>query len=242
MQLDKILIMVKEIEKDLKAVSSKDKADHCARFFKTGKGEYGEGDLFAGINNPDIRTLAKKYYKEMSFEDIGYFLAHEIHEYRMFSLICLTHKFEKGDEREKKKIYDIYLRNTKHINNWDLVDLSAYKIVGKYLLDKDRTILYELANSKDMWEQRIAIISTFEFIRNNDLEDTFKISEILLNHEHDLIHKAVGWMLREAGKRDLEREEKFLKKHYKNMPRTMLRYAIEKFEEGKRQGYLKGTI
>jgi 3-methyladenine DNA glycosylase AlkD len=234
--------MIKQITKDLKAVSNKEKADHNARFFKTGKGEYGEGDLFAGITNPNLRKLAKKYYKEISDNDLTYFLQHEIHEYRLFALVCMTYKYDKADEEDKKYLYDLYLKNTKYINNWDLVDISTPHIVGKYLLNKDRDVLYKLAKSKDLWEQRISIMATFTFIRNNDYEDALKISEMLVNHEHDLIHKAVGWMLREIGKRDLEVEEKFLKKYYKTMPRTMLRYAIEKFEEEKRQGYLKGTI
>ena len=233
---------IARIEKDLKEVSQREKVSHNARFFKTGKGEYGEGDLFLGITNPVLRKVCKKYYKDISIKELEYFLESSFHEYRLFALICMTDIYGKANDEKKQKIYTMYLKNTKYINNWDLVDLSAYKIVGKHLLNRDRNMLYELAISKDLWEQRIAIISTFEFIRNKQFEDTLKISKILLNHKHDLIHKAVGWMLREVGKRDIEVEERFLKKHYKNMPRTMLRYAIEKFDEEKRLKYLKGLI
>jgi 3-methyladenine DNA glycosylase AlkD len=170
-----------------------------------------------------------------------YFVRNEYHEIRLFGLIVWTYKFPKETEDGRKQIYELYLSNTEYINNWDLVDLSAYKIVGEYLLDKERSVLYDLANSNDLWDQRISVISTFAFIRNKEFEDTLNISKILLNHSHDLIHKAVGWMLREVGKRDLKIEEEFLQKYYKDMPRTMLRYAIEKFEEDKRQRYLKTT-
>ena len=231
-----------QIVKKLKSVSHPEKVDHHMRFFKTEKGQYGEGDLFLGITNPDLRSVCKKYYKDISLEELKCFLTSPYHEYRLFALISMTYIYEKANEDSKKAIYDLYLENTKYINNWDLVDLSAYKIVGKYLLDKDRSVLYELAKSKELWKERISIISTFEFIRNKEFEDTLKISKILLNHEHDLIHKAVGWMLREVGKRDLDIEESFLKKYCKNMPRTMLRYAIEKLEDEKRQKYLTGNI
>lgn len=234
--------MVKQIEKELRSYAKRERAVHSSRFFKTGKGEYGEGDMFLGINNPSLRLVVKKYYKDISIDEVLYFVQSDIHDFRLFGLILWTYQFPKVSEEEKKKIYDLYLSNTGYINNWDLVDLSAYKIVGKYLLDKDRDILYTLASSSDLWEQRISIISTWWFIHNDEFKDTLKISEMLLNHDHDLIHKAVGWMLREVGKRDLEVEEEFLKKHYMNMPRTMLRYAIERFEEGKRQRYLKGDI
>ena len=166
----------------------------------------------------------------------------KFHEERLIALFVLIHKFERGEESLRKKIFNLYLKNTKYINNWDLIDLSAPKIVGAYLFDKPRDVLYKLAKSKSLWEKRISILSTFYFIRENDFKDTIKVSKILLNDEHDLIHKAVGWMLREVGKRCLETEEKFLKKHYQKMPRTMLRYAIERFPETKRQAYLRGKV
>lgn len=229
-----------KIVKELKGVSKREKAEMFQRFFKTGKGEYGEGDIFAGITVPEIRNICKRYYKEMSFADIEFFIQHKIHEYRLFGLLTLTYIWKKADNKET--IYSLYVRNIKYINNWDLVDLSAPNIVGQYLKEKDRTFLYELIKSNDLWKQRIAIISTATFIRDLDFKETLKISKLLLHHKHDLIHKAVGWMLREVGKRDLVVEEEFLKEYYKEMPRTMLRYAIERFEEEKRQKYLKGLV
>lgn len=234
---------IKNIKLELKKSSDPKNAEKCLRFFKTGKGEYGEGDKFIGVIVPEQRKIAKKYI-DTPLKDLQELLNSEIHEYRQISLMILVYKFQnkKTTEEEKEKIYKLYLKNTKNINNWDLVDISAHHIVGKYLLDKDREILYKLAKSKNLWEKRIAIISTFAFIRTNEFEDTLKISEMLLNDNHDLMHKAVGWMLREVGNRNLKTEEDFLRKYYKKMPRTMLRYAIEKFEETKRQKYLKGDI
>jgi len=232
-------IMLDKIKKDLNKFGTKKRAEASAWYFKTDKGEYGEGDVFLGLTSQEIKDISKKYSEEANFNDLQKLLNSEIHEYRVAVLRILIKKYEKADEKDKKKIFDFYLKNTKRINNWDLVDISAPNIVGDYLLDKDRKILYKLAKSKNLWEKRISIISTFKFIRENDFKDTLKISEILLNDEHDLIHKAVGWMLREIGKRDQKIEEKFLKKYYKTMPRTMLRYAIEKFEENKRKSYLK---
>ena len=165
-----------------------------------------------------------------------------MHEERLVALFILIHKFQAGDDKQKEKIFKLYLKNTKYINNWDLIDLSANKIAGEYLINKPKKILYKLAKSKSLWERRIAIMSTFQFIKNNQFEETLKISNLLLKDEHDLIHKAVGWMLREVGKRSLAIEESFLRKLYKRMPRTMLRYAIERFPEKKRQAYLKGKI
>lgn len=226
----------KNILKDLESVSNTQKAKDLQWFFKTGKGEYGEGDIFVGIVIPDLRKTAKKYSKLVTLKELEYFVSSEIHEYRMFALLTLTYM------PLSKEIYDFYIKNLKSINNWDLVDLTAYHIIGKYLKDKDRSILYEFAMSDDLWKQRISIISTFIYIRDNDFKDSLAISKILLHHKHDLIHKAVGWMLREIGKHDLQVEEDFLKQYYKEMPRTMLRYAIERFEEVKRQQYLKGEI
>lgn len=261
-----------QVKNSLKKLSSKKKAEVNQYFFKTGKGEYGEGDKFIGVTMPEMRSVAKEFV-DLSFVEIKKLLDSKIHEHRMTGLIILTYKFEKRDPRKtclsgrqgeddnirsgddgdiRKKIFNFYLKNTKAINNWDLVDVSCPNIIGEYLLylpsenkDKDRKILYKLSKSKDLWEQRISIVSTWSFIRKGDFEDTLKISEILLNHEHDLIHKAVGWMLREVGKKNKDGElllKKFLKKHYKKMPRTMLRYAIEKFPEKERNRYLKGLI
>ncbi|MAE43100.1 DNA alkylation repair protein [Candidatus Woesearchaeota archaeon] len=223
--------------KDLQKLKNPQKAKIYRRFFKTGKGEYGEGDVFIGLTVPQQRELAKKYVN-LSFPDVKKLLSNKIHEYRLTGFFILVYKYEKGNQKEKKKIVDYYLSNVQHANNWDLIDCVADKILGNYLLDKDKKILYKFANSDSLWERRIAIISTFEFIKNNEFDDTLRISEILLNDKHDLIHKAVGWMLREVGKRNQSVEEKFLKKHYKKMPRTMLRYAIERFDENKRKKYL----
>lgn len=235
--------MLNQIQKDFKKYSNPLKAEHSKRFFKTDKGQYGEGDIFLGLTTPELKEIVKKYYKEISLKDLLYFIQSKYHEYRMFGLQCLVYKYGRcKTEKERKEIYDIYIKNTKYINNWDLVDVTCPKIVGEYLKDKDRNILYIFAKSNDLWKQRISIISTFTFIRDNDLKDSLEISKILLNHKHDLIHKAVGWTLREIGKKDLKTEENFLKKYYKDMPRTMLRYAIERFEESKRQKYLKGEI
>jgi 3-methyladenine DNA glycosylase AlkD len=234
--------MVKEIEKEFRKVASKNRADHSARFFKTGKGEYSEGDLFLGVSNPNIHKLAHRYKKDISDKDILFLLTHEIHEYRLFALDILKYKYEKGNNQDKAKIVDIYLDNRNHINNWDLVDLSAPNILGKWLLDKDRDILYKLLEEDNLWSKRISILSTFAFIKEDDYKDTLKISKKLLSHEHDLIHKAVGWMLREIWKRDSEVAENFIKQNYKNIPRTALRYAIEKMGEKKRQKFLIGEI
>jgi len=225
------------IKKDLQKLANPKQAEILQRFFKTGKGEYGEGDIFLGIKVPEQREVAKKY--DLTLEEIQDLLSDKVHEYRLTALFILVNKYKKSDKKNKKEIFDFYLKNTKSINNWDLVDLSAPNIVGDYLLDKDKSILYKLAKSDNLWEKRIAVLATFAFIKDNQFEDAFKISEILLKDNHDLIHKAVGWMLREIGKRNLEAEERFLNNHYKKMPRTMLRYAIERFPESKRKYYLK---
>ncbi len=227
-----------QLKKELKKISDPEQAKILRRFFKTGKGEYGEGDIFLGVKVPDQRKMAGNF-KKLSLSDIKKLLDGKIHEHRMSALFILIKQYEKADERGKKKIFDFYLRNTKNINNWDLVDISAPKIVGDYLLKKPKDVLYKLSKSKNLWEKRIAILATFAFIKNNKFGDTLKISKIFLKDKHDLIHKAVGWMLREVGKRDQEIEEEFLKKYYLKMPRTMLRYAIEKFDEKKRKFYLE---
>ena len=235
--------MLKQIEKDIQKYSDPIKSKHSQRFFKTGKGEYGESDIFLGLTTPELKGIVSKYYREISLKDLLYFLKSKYHEYRMFALQCLVYKYERcKTEEEKKEIYDMYIKNTKYINNWDLVDVTCHKIVGEYLKDKNRDILYTFAKSNDIWKQRISVISTFAYLHDNDFKDSLNICEILVNHNHDLIQKAVGWTLREIGKKDLDTEEQFLKKYYKTMPRTMLRYAIERFEEGKRQRYLKGEI
>jgi len=230
-----------EIRKEIKKQANPKQAVILQRFFKTGKGEYGEGDIFYGIKVPVQRTIAKRF-KDLAFEDLKVLISAKVHEERLVAAFIVVDQYKRSDEKKKKIVFDFYLKNRKGINNWDLVDLSAPKIVGAYLIDKEKDLLYKFAVSKDLWEKRIAIISTQTFIREHFFEDTLNISEILLQDKHDLIHKAVGWMLREVGNRDLETEEEFLKKHYKTMPRTMLRYAIEKFPEQKRIAYLRGKI
>jgi len=244
--------MLNELKVEMQNLKNSKKAKILSRFFKTGKGEYGEGDNFFGINVPEQRKLAKKYY-DLNLDEIQKLLSSNIHEYRMTALFILVDKYQKADNKEE--IVNLYLKNTKNINNWDLVDLTAPNILGNHLLLTskhsmqlstskhsmqlpNRNILYSLANSNNLWEKRIAVLSTFAFIRNNQFEDSLKIAEILLKDKHDLIHKAVGWMLREIGKRDLKTEEAFLARHCSAMPRTMLRYAIEKFDERKRKFYL----
>ncbi len=229
------MLTLLDLKKELKAKANLKKAKILQRFFKTGPGEYGEGDVFLGIVMPEIRKLVKKY-SDIEIKEIIKLLPSKIHEERLTALLIMVKKFQNAEDKEE--IYNLYLKNTKYINNWDLVDLSAGKIIGDYLLGKSKSILYKLAKSESIWERRISIIATFNFIRNNKFTETLKIAKILLNDEHDLIHKAVGWMLREIGKRDLKTEEKFLKKYYKKMPRVMLRYAIEKFPEKKRKHYL----
>ncbi len=225
---------------ELNQNACKEKAQHHMKFFKTGSGEYGEGDKFIGVNVPIQRKIAKKYYREINLNELEQLLKSEIHEYRSTALFMLCYKFEKAAEAEKASIVNLYLDNIAFVNNWDLVDASAPTLLGGYLFDKNRSLLYDLANSDDLWKQRIAIIATLYFIRRDDFYDTLAISEILLHHHHDLIHKAVGWMIREVGKRDKDVAIVFLQKHYTEMPRTMLRYAIEKFDENLRQQFLKG--
>jgi len=211
------------------------------RFFKTGKGEYGEGDIFVGIKVPVQRKIAKQF-RDLSFDDIGQLIKSKIHEERLISLFILVDQYQKADENRKEKIYSFYLKNRKYVNNWDLVDLSAPKIAGVHLLNRNKSILIKYAESSNLWEKRVAMLSTYTFIKNGGFETTLQISDILLNDKHDLIHKAVGWMLREIGKKDIKVLEEYLKDRYKKMPRTMLRYAIEKFPEAKRKKYLEGKI
>ena len=213
-----------------------------SRFFKTGPGEYGEGDLFLGIKVPITRSVVKDCWKGTSFEDLEECLASGYHEVRLAGLLTLVEIFShsRKDPLVQERCIGFYLAHTERINNWDLVDLSCYQLLGSWLMDKDRSLLYDLArNGKSVWEQRIGIVSTMAFIRKGQLDDTFAIADILLDHPHDLIHKATGWLLREAGKRDGSALREFLATRYMNMPRTMLRYAIEKFHEPERQQYLK---
>lgn len=231
------------MKNELRKHKRPEKAKALRWFFKTGKGEYAEGDKFLGLKTAETRAVARRY-SDIGYSDIGKLLASKIHEERGVAVMILVRRFEKGDLQTQREVYDIYLKNLDGINNWDLVDISCPKIIGGYLWESgaNRDFLYEFAKSDNLWKRRIAIMSTFWFIREKDYKDFLVIAEMLLKDKHDLIHKAVGWMLRETGNRNLEVEEKFLKEHYKNMPRTMLRYAIEKFPEKKRQRYLKNEI
>ncbi|NIM65387.1 MAG: DNA alkylation repair protein [Candidatus Latescibacteria bacterium] len=230
-----------DVQTQLKMLGSKERADIAQRFFKTGPGEYGEGDKFLGIRVPDIRRLVAAY-QDIPMKEVKQLLKSAVHEERLFALLVLVRKYSKGSESDKKQIYNLYLRSTKYINSWDLVDVSAEHIVGAYLVGKSTETLDTLAKSGNLWERRISIMSTYHFIKRGDFTHTVRIAGMLLSDEEDLIHKAVGWMLREIGKRHLKTEEGFLKKNYRKMPRTMLRYAIEKFPEAKRQRYLRGKI
>lgn len=233
------------IKDELRKYAKSDEIEEkFAYFHKTGKGGYAEKDIFIGVTVPDIRKVANEYYKDITLKEAEDLLHSNYHEERLLALIILTYKMKKAKENEQKEIIELYINNTEYINGWDLVDLSAHYTLGKYLLEHEdeKGILYDFANSNDLWKQRISIVSTWIFIRNNKYEDTLKIAGILLNNEHDLIHKAVGWMLREVGKKDFNIEYDFLIKHYKQMPRTMLRYSIEKFDEELRQDFLKGRI
>jgi len=232
---------IENISLELREYAEPERAAIHQRFFKTGKGEYGEGDRFLGIRVPFIRKLVKKH-RGLPISSTEELLHSCWHEERLFALLILVDSFRKGNEKLREDIYKLYMSSTERINNWDLVDLSAPHIAGEWLFGRSRAPLFEFAETCDLWKKRISIISTQHFIRKNDFPDTLAISEILLQDDHDLIHKAVGWMLREVGKRDLETEEGFLRKHYMNMPRTMLRYSIEKFPEKKRLDYLKGRI
>lgn len=232
---------INQITKEIQALGDRDIAAHSQRFFKTGKGEYGEGDKFLGIRVPVIRQCVKAHQSLSLKETLG-LLKSSYHEIRMLSLLMLVAKYASSkDDTRKQKIYESYLKHTEFINNWDLVDCSAQHIVGAYLFDKERKPIYQLIHSNSLWERRIGVMSTFYFIKKKDFSDISAIGELLLNDREDLIHKAVGWMLRETGKRNQATLENFLLNHYKKMPRTMLRYAIEKLPEIQRQAYLKGA-
>lgn len=228
----------KEIQQELEMYIDPVKKEYLPKFFKTGKGQYGEGDKFLGIVVPNVRLVAKKH-KEESFETVKELMRSEFHECRLCGLFILVERFKKSDEKDRKEIYEFYLSQTERINNWDLVDLSASYIVGEYLKDKSREPLYRLAESELLWEQRIAVVSTYAFIKNSDFTDIYALAEKLLTHEHDLMRKAIGWMLREAGKRNKDLLVTFLEKYCLVMPRTMLRYAIEKFPEEERKYYMR---
>lgn len=230
---------IDEVRSSLKALGNQERAAVLQRFFKTGPGEYGEGDIFLGIRVPDLRKVAKGVHAVI--DDALLLLRSPVHEERLVALLILIRLFSKGEEPARKGIFNAYLKNTVHINSWDLVDLSADKIIGAYLEDKDRSPIYRLAKSKSVWERRMAMMATFHYIKKRDYVDALKVAEKLLSDKEDLIHKATGWMLRELGKRDMAVEEVFLKEHCKVMSRTMLRYAIERFPEMKRRGYLKGN-
>ncbi|MFH1093551.1 MAG: DNA alkylation repair protein [Candidatus Omnitrophota bacterium] len=234
-------MIINEIKEKLKAESISKKANILQSFFKTGIGEYAQGDIFLGVTVPKTRKIAKQFF-DLREKYIKELLESKYHEHRLLALLIMVEQFRLANQAQKKQLYSLYIKNTKHINNWDLVDLTAPKIMGEFLFENNRQILYKFALSDNLWQKRIAIITTFSFIKKDDFNDTFKIAKILLHDPHDLIHKAVGWMLREVGKRDLKAEEGFLKKHYKQMPRTMLRYAIEKFAQNKRQAYLNSRI
>ena len=228
----------KTITQELQSLSNAEKREIFPKFFKAGKGQYGEGDRFLGVTVPNIRTIAKRH-KEISLEEIRELLESEWHEVRLCALIIMVEASKKKDETLRQKLFDLYLSQTNHINNWDLVDLSCHHIVGEYLLDKSRDILYQLAQNRLLWDNRIAIVSTYAFIRKGQLEDTYALSELMMHHPHDLMHKAIGWMLREAGKRDSDRLYDYIMSHRADMPRTMLRYAIEKFSPIERSILMK---
>jgi 3-methyladenine DNA glycosylase AlkD len=232
--------VAKTVSSDLKKLANPAKAKILQGFFKTGEGQYGEGDVFYGVTVPQTRTVAAKHAKAATLADAGELLHSKIHEERLAALLILVHQFQREGDSDKKRIYEFYLKNAGRVNNWDLVDLSAPKIVGAYLQGKDKAVLRRLARSKNIWERRIAIVATFHFIYYGDAKDALEIAEILLHDKHDLIQKAVGWMLREVGKRCSQEElEGFLRTHGKEMPRTMLRYAIERLPEAKRKQYLQ---
>ena len=232
--------LTKTITNKLQALSDAEKREIFPKFFKAGKGEYGEGDRFLGVTVPNIRAIAK-LHKDISIEEIRELIQSEWHEVRLCALIIMVEKSKKKDEALRKELFNLYLSQTKRINNWDLVDLSCRFIVGEYLLDKSRDILYQLAQSSLLWDNRIAIVSTYAFIRKGQLEDTYALSDLMMQHPHDLMHKAIGWMLREAGKRNPERLYDYVMSHRADMPRTMLRYAIEKFSPKERAILMKRT-
>ncbi|MBM9577069.1 DNA alkylation repair protein [Leptospira sp. 201903070] len=232
-----IVSKAENVRKTLQELGDPIKARFLSRFFKTAPGEYAEGDIFLGVTVPNQRKIAKQH-KTLPLKEIEILLQSEIHEERLTSLFILCEQFEKGDEKNRKTLHQFYLKHLKKVNNWDLVDLSARVLIGEFLLDKDRKILYQLAKSKNLWEKRISVLSTYAFIRKGDFKDIINLSELLLNDKEDLIHKAVGWMLREVGNRDKKNEIAFLDRFADKMPRTMLRYSIEKFPDSLKKKYM----
>ncbi|HLX36341.1 MAG TPA: DNA alkylation repair protein, partial [Candidatus Binataceae bacterium] len=230
-----------DLKRDIAALADPERAKNLARFFKTGEGEYGEGDRFLGLTVPMQNRLAKKY-RELPLKDVLKLLQSPIHEHRLTALMILRFQYERGTPAMQQAIFKAFLAHTRHVNNWDLVDSSAPYIVGMHLAPRPRTLLRRLAKSKDLWERRIAIVATLGLMRQGHIEDTFAIAEILLPDEHDLIHKATGWMLREAGKRSEPALLAFLEKNYAAMPRTALRYAIERFPQAQRKRLLAGLF
>ncbi len=226
-----------DVVRETRKYSNKEKAKSSAWFFKTEKGQYGYGDVFVGITVPEMKAISKKF-SDISLSEVQKLLDSKIHEERFIGLTILDLKFSKSDEASRKKIFSLYLKNTKNVNNWDLVDTSAYSILGEYLLDKNRDILHKFSKSKSLWERRISIVTTYTFIKKGDFKDTLSISKNLLADKEDLIHKAVGWMLREVGKKDEAVLKKFLKENINKLPRTTLRYAIERFETNERKMFL----
>jgi 3-methyladenine DNA glycosylase AlkD len=229
------------LKREFARAANPKRARDLAWFFKTGKGEYGEGDKFIGITVPVQRAIAKKF-RHLALDDVEKLLESRVHEHRATGLMILVAQYEAGDAATKQEVFDFYLQHTRRINNWDLVDSSAPYIVGKHLLVRSRRVLYRLAKSSDLWERRIAMIATAAFIRTGDLKDTFGIAAQLLSDKHDLIHKAIGWMLRETGKQSQAKMIAFLKLNYSRMPRTALRYAIERLPEAQRKKALKGIF
>jgi 3-methyladenine DNA glycosylase AlkD len=232
--------LLADLKRELVKSGSREYAKTAAYFFKTGPGQYGEGDQFLGIRTPQLKTILKRY-TDLPLKDVRTLLLSGIHEERVSgaSILVTKYRSKDSDDTQKKIIYDFYMKHAQRFNNWDLVDLSAPLIPGDYLFKRDRKILFDFAHSKNLWEKRIAIMSTFGFLKRGDFSTTFEIADILMSDKHDLIHKAVGWMIREVGNRDLKAEEQYLSTRYTTMPRTMLRYAIEKFPEAKRKHYMK---
>ena len=238
------MLVLKEIKQALSDLSIPENVEILQKFFKTGKGEYAEGDLFIGVRVPDQRKVAKEFYNKISLEELSELLSSKYHEHRLTALLMLILKFEKSKEKsQQKEIIDFYLNHLDFINNWDLVDTSCYKILGRYCIENQQEkLLIDLSNSDKMWKKRIAIVGTMHYIKKGSFELTKEFAERNLHHPHDLMHKANGWLLREMGNKNEQELLDFLNLHYKEMPRTCLRYAIEKLDEGLRQDYLKGRI
>jgi 3-methyladenine DNA glycosylase AlkD len=235
--------VTEQIIEALKDKAIPEKAAFLPRFFKSGPGEYGEGDQFLGVKVPDQRAIAKQFFKDIGLDELSELIQNPFHEVRLTGLMMLVYRFEKTkSEFEQKAIVDFYLSHLDFVNNWDLVDSSCYQILGAFYFKRDKSIFYALADSNHLWRQRVAMISSYFWIKKREFTDALALAEELKNHPHDLMHKAVGWMLREIGNRDFDTEFNFLKKNYKNMPRTALRYAIEKFPEELRQDFLKGRV